>query len=508
MKSFRYSALLSLVATYMLIFIGGLVRVSGAGLGCPDWPKCFGRWIPPTSLSQLPPEIDPSQFNITLAWIEYGNRLVGVTVGLLIVLTAVLAIRYYRSQPRILWPSLATAFLVALQGWLGGVVVTSELHPYLVSAHLILAIATALLLLHVLLQSYYVESEAMVSELTYPVSARNWIVGLGMMTLFQVILGTQVRGRLEDISAAYPLASDLEWLSRVGAGMDAHLIVGVLTALFAFFVAYGLIRLSDKSAVLVKQAVWLMVALVALQLVGGIVFISFGLPAIVQLFHLWLATIFLGVLLVLYSVVSHARELPARFQKSVGKVIVAGLVLAAILTASGFAVIKEAELSRNALPVLGKLPEFTLTQEDSRNYSLIDMKGQVSLLMFESATSPNSVGMKVAFRDVYDRYAHSERLALVTVLKQVDTSPVSLPAYIDSLALTDNRWLVVTGPKDTTEVLYREVFRLADRDDIAGTNSFVLIDRMGRIRGFYRYDSDSDRIRLDRDIVALARIAR
>jgi len=80
-------------------------------------------------------------------------------------------------------------------------------------------------------------------------------VGLGMMTLFQVILGTQVRGRLEDISAAYPLASDLEWLSRVGAGMDAHLIVGVLTALFAFFVAYGLIRLSDKSAVLVKQAV-------------------------------------------------------------------------------------------------------------------------------------------------------------------------------------------------------------------------------------------------------------
>ena len=76
-----------MVFTYLLIFIGGLVRVSGAGMGCPDWPKCFGRWIPPTSLSQLPDYIDPEKFNLVLAWVEYLNRLFGALVGLIILIT-------------------------------------------------------------------------------------------------------------------------------------------------------------------------------------------------------------------------------------------------------------------------------------------------------------------------------------------------------------------------------------------------------------------------------------
>ena len=87
MKLFRLSTIISAVLTYLIIFIGGMVRVSGAGMGCPDWPKCFGRWIPPTSLSQIPDYIDPAKFNIVLAWIEYLNRLFGVLVGFSILIT-------------------------------------------------------------------------------------------------------------------------------------------------------------------------------------------------------------------------------------------------------------------------------------------------------------------------------------------------------------------------------------------------------------------------------------
>ena len=93
---FKKFALASTTATYLLIFIGGLVRVSGAGLGCPDWPKCFGRWIPPLSYNQIPVGFDVSNFNLTLAWIEYINRLAGMITGLLILITALLAIKNFR----------------------------------------------------------------------------------------------------------------------------------------------------------------------------------------------------------------------------------------------------------------------------------------------------------------------------------------------------------------------------------------------------------------------------
>ena len=92
MKLFSKFAFLSTVATYIVIFAGGLVRVSGAGLGCPDWPKCFGGWVPPLTASQLPPGFDSQTFNFTLAWIEYVNRLMGVLLGMLIVLTEVVTL--------------------------------------------------------------------------------------------------------------------------------------------------------------------------------------------------------------------------------------------------------------------------------------------------------------------------------------------------------------------------------------------------------------------------------
>ena len=120
MKSFRRLAFFSTIATYLLIFVGGLVRVSGAGLGCPDWPKCYGRWFPPLSVNDLPPDIGATSLTVVLSWIEYINRLVGVSVGFLILAVAIMALVRYRKLPKILWPSLLAAVLVAYQGWQGG----------------------------------------------------------------------------------------------------------------------------------------------------------------------------------------------------------------------------------------------------------------------------------------------------------------------------------------------------------------------------------------------------
>src|SRR5215210_9343150 len=116
LTSFQRLALWTTGTTYLLILVGGVVRASGAGLGCPDWPRCFGSWIPPASAAELPAGFDPSLFNPTLMWTEYLNRLLGVTVGLLNLATLVSAWRQHRHVARIMWPTTAAFFLVGFQG--------------------------------------------------------------------------------------------------------------------------------------------------------------------------------------------------------------------------------------------------------------------------------------------------------------------------------------------------------------------------------------------------------
>ncbi|MDO9139114.1 MAG: COX15/CtaA family protein, partial [Methylobacter sp.] len=94
---FRRLGVLTIFAVYFVILVGGIVRASGAGMGCPDWPTCFGQWVPPTDEAQLPANYheiyagrgyQDTQFNLVKTWTEYTNRLVGVSIGFLIMLSA------------------------------------------------------------------------------------------------------------------------------------------------------------------------------------------------------------------------------------------------------------------------------------------------------------------------------------------------------------------------------------------------------------------------------------
>jgi cytochrome c oxidase assembly protein subunit 15 len=77
------------ILTFLVIIAGGVVRTTQSGMGCPDWPKCFGSWIPPTDASQLPPDFEKylrrqdidHHFNALHTWIEYINRLCGALLG-------------------------------------------------------------------------------------------------------------------------------------------------------------------------------------------------------------------------------------------------------------------------------------------------------------------------------------------------------------------------------------------------------------------------------------------
>ena len=147
-NTYQKVALTTVGATIFLIFVGGLVRASGAGLGCPDWPKCFGMWIPPLSAAELPAAYDASAFNVYKTWTEYINRLIGVVIGLLIMATFALSFRYRKVKPSITISSGTAFILVLVQGWLGGQVVATGLDEWLITLHMILAMIIMLTLIY------------------------------------------------------------------------------------------------------------------------------------------------------------------------------------------------------------------------------------------------------------------------------------------------------------------------------------------------------------------------
>lgn len=312
MRRFRLFALAGTAATYFLIFVGGLVRVAGAGLGCPDWPKCFGRWFPPTSISQLPPDIDPATFNFALAWIEYVNRLIGMTVGLLIGSAAIWALISYRRYPKIVIPAAIAGVMVAYQGWQGGQVVSSELEPLLVSVHMGLAFIIAALMLYVTLQAWYIEKEK-VSPVPVDGNASigglPWqLAGLSIIAIIQVISGTQVRTALEMAAEAFPHLPPSEWLDKAGSIHLIHTGLGVILTLATWKIGSKILRVTTQDIVI--RGAWAAMILAAGQLLIGAILSLAGIPGILRLFHLLLSGLYMGMLVLLYSALHREGRKP------------------------------------------------------------------------------------------------------------------------------------------------------------------------------------------------------
>lgn len=225
-------SLATIIATYFLIAVGSLVRAAGAGLGCPDWPKCFGGWMPPLSADALPAGFDAASFNVYQTWLEYLNRLTGVTIGLFIFATLVSAWRHHRHQAHVFWPSLAAFLLVGFQGWLGGQVVAKELADNVLTAHMVLALVLVCLLVYAHLSARYGVSALVPAEQR---SLGGWGVLVGLALLAQAGLGTRVRALIDHLAAAdVPRAEwlPLGWWPDLAHRQFAVLILAACAGLF------------------------------------------------------------------------------------------------------------------------------------------------------------------------------------------------------------------------------------------------------------------------------------
>ena len=154
--AFRNFAILSLLSIYLLILAGGIVRSTGSGMGCPDWPKCFGRFIPPTKVEELPLHYEviyqdklhgEVEFNATKTWIEYINRLIGALSGLPVLALAVVAVARSRKNWGNSILSVGVLILLLFEAWLGKMVVDGNLVPNQITIHMMGSVAIVLLLL-------------------------------------------------------------------------------------------------------------------------------------------------------------------------------------------------------------------------------------------------------------------------------------------------------------------------------------------------------------------------
>jgi heme a synthase len=302
LDGFQKLALATTATTYLLILVGGLVRASGAGMGCPDWPKCFGLWVPPTRAAELPPGFDPAQFNAALTWTEYVNRLLGVTTGFLIFATLVAALVRHRRAHGIVWPSVAAFLGVGFQGWLGGRVVAHGLAPWIVTTHLVVALVIVSLLLYATVNAFFADGATPVSRGD---RLAAWLApGLVALTLIQVALGAQVRGAV-DVAAALGVERS-RILKTMGGFDDVHR--GVAVCVFAVAVWLWSRARGTRSPRAVLHAATAVVILAAAQIGAGLLLAQLALPRPVQVAHLSIASLLLGAEMLLALLM---RRLPA-----------------------------------------------------------------------------------------------------------------------------------------------------------------------------------------------------
>ncbi len=334
-NSYRRLSGITVVAVYFLILVGGIVRSTGSGMGCPDWPKCFGSVIPPTAVEQLPENYQEiylekrlaknerfvatlsklgfnetanqlandksiqveEEFNATKTWIEYINRLIGVVIGLLILATLLKSFSLWSQDKWITITAFLSLVLVAFTGWIGSIVVSTNLLAWMITVHMLLALA----LVAVLLYSHRRAARLLTTkQVTNPMPRK--IFGLllvaSILMLIQVILGTQVREGIDRVSFAMGNMLREEWVGKVGLVFLVHRSFSlVLLALHVLYFVWAFKFSPRHSALTYWNQVLLL--LILLEIVSGMGMAYFGVPAFLQPVHLLFGSMILGVQFIL-----------------------------------------------------------------------------------------------------------------------------------------------------------------------------------------------------------------
>ena len=324
-RGFHKLCLSTLVAVYFLIMVGGIVRTTGSGMGCPDWPKCFGQWVPPSSVDQLPADykeqfasirdkknqkfgrylsaigmnetadrilndksiLVEADFNPLKTRIEYLNRLVGVIIGFMIIAVFIRSIPLLKTHPFLGWLSLATLIAVIIQGWFGSIVVSTNLTSWTITIHMLLAIVIVAMLI-LLMHKSGPHQEIIASGRV------KLLLGVCMFLLLtQIILGTEVRGAIDRVAGLQEGRE--KWISLIWTDFVRHRSFSWIVLL-----VHAIFILRLKKTTGINALSLSLVLLILLTILSGAGMGYFSVPAFLQPIHLLVATVTFGLQFLLF----------------------------------------------------------------------------------------------------------------------------------------------------------------------------------------------------------------
>jgi cytochrome c oxidase assembly protein subunit 15 len=316
---FKRLVVINLVLVFIVVIAGSIVRVTESGMGCPDWPKCFGAYIPPTSEDQVTwhegedffegqmiiheeklynakkdltasTSFNPAEweeftkhgyatYNPVHTWIEFINRLATVALGFPVMALFALSFFYWKDRRARVYLSFAVVFLVGFQAWLGKLVVDSNLKGQTITLHMIGVFAIFGVLLILLDKARRTHSET-----TFPDKLFKRLSSISLyITVLMVVLGTQVREQIDQI--AKTTTDRMLWIDQVDWMFITHRsLVYVVIAVNGYLLYQAIKNNWYKTR-------WIMIAGIIIAEAGvGIILAHYGFPKAAQPLHLLLST--------------------------------------------------------------------------------------------------------------------------------------------------------------------------------------------------------------------------
>lgn len=272
--------------TFGVILAGGIVRTTQSGMGCPDWPTCFGLWIPPTDESQLPPDFEKylsqqdidHSFNAFHTWVEYINRLLGALLGVFVFFHFIWTVsKFFRQRKNICWLALFLLLGIGFQGWLGKEVVAANLAVVKVTIHMLMALV---LLILPMLIIHQLKQEHRVPDL----KLQSLVIITLLSIVVQIIIGTTVREQIDEISKSLEYGKRELWVNALNNLFDVHRFTAGIVAILCIVIFFR-----SQNHAETKGAGILVFITVLCTIIFGLILQYFNFPAYAQPLHLLLS---------------------------------------------------------------------------------------------------------------------------------------------------------------------------------------------------------------------------